>query len=83
MSIQTNPVQSRHAITDLLTQYVVGNVSDDSFSTICDLLELAPTSAQERAALAGFYLDAVAAGETELSLPKPEEMMDVFSIARA
>lgn len=83
MSIQTNPVQSRHAMSDLLAQYVIGNVSDDSFATFCDLLETAPASSEERLALTGFYLDAVAAGEAEVSLPKPEEMMDVFAIARA
>jgi hypothetical protein len=83
MSVQTTPAQNRNALSDLLSHYVVGNLPDATFSSVCDLMEEALASADERLAFAGFYLDALSAGETDLALPKPEEIMDVIQIARA
>jgi hypothetical protein len=77
------PAASRNAMSDLLSHYVAGDVPDTTFSTFCDLLEDLPASADERLAFAGFFLDALSAGEPDLALPKAEEIMDVIQIARA
>lgn len=80
------PTLSRTAPNDLsvlLTRFVAGEIAESALTTVCDLLEETPVSAEERLAFARFYLDAHSCGESEHALPRAEEIADVIQIARA
>lgn len=72
-----------NAYATLLARYVAGDIADEAMDTFCSAMDDADLSGSERLAMARFYLDAVAAGETEHILPRAEEMADVLQIARA
>lgn len=67
----------------LLTRFVAGDIAESALTTVCDLLEETPVSAEERLAFARFYLDALSTGDDEHALPRAEEIADVIQIARA
>lgn len=72
-----------HALSVLLTRFVAGEIAESALTTVCDLLEETPASAEERIAFARFYLDALSTGDSEHALPRAEELADVIQIARA
>lgn len=82
MTTATLPTRP-HAFAALLDRYVSGNVADAAFAAVCDVTEEADASPAERLAFARFYLDVLASGETDVPLPRPEELADVLQIARA
>ena len=72
-----------HALTSLLTGYLTGAVDDSVMNRFDDLFEDAPASAQERAAFARFYLDALAADDVAEALPTPTEVPGILGLVRA
>lgn len=66
-----------------LAGYVSGDVSDDAMARFDALFEDATASAEERAAFARFYLDALASGEYADALPHPAEVDGILAVARA
>ena len=72
-----------HAFALLLDRYVSESLGDAAFSAVCDLTDDADATPAERLAFARFYLDVLAAGETDIALPKADEIADVLRIARA
>ena len=75
--------QASNAYAVLLTRYVAGDLEEQTFDAFCATLDDSMATAEERLALAGFYLDAIASGDTEHALPRAEEIADVLTIARA
>lgn len=75
--------QATHAYAALLTRYVVGDLEEQTFDALCSTLDDSVATSDERLALAGFYLDALAAGDTAHALPRADEIADVLTIARA
>lgn len=74
---------SGNAYATLLARYVAGDIAEQTLDTFCSTMDEADLTAAERLAMARFYLDALAAGDTEHALPRPEEIADVLQIARA
>lgn len=74
---------SANAYTALLLRYVAGDLEAQTLDSICQSIDDADATPAERLAYARFCLDALAAGDTDLVLPRPEEVADVLLIARA
>ncbi len=72
-----------HALTSLLAGYIAGAVDDSVMSRFDELFEDAPASAQERAAFARFYLDALATDDIEEALPTAIEVPGILGLVRA
>lgn len=72
-----------NAYAALLARYVAGQIEEQTLDRVCSAIDDTTATAEERLAFAGFYLDALAAGESEHALPRPEEVADVLLIARA
>jgi len=81
MATLTTPRTS--TLAALLAGYVSGDVSDDAMARFDDLFQDISASADERAAFARFYLDALDAGEYAEALPHPSEVAGILSLARA
>ena len=71
-----------HALSHLLAHYITGQVAEAQFADFSELFDEAEASADERAAFAHFYLDALT-HDGEVKLPKVEELQDVLAIVRA
>ena len=71
-----------HALSHLLARYITGQVAEAQLADFTDLFDEADVSADERAAFAHFYLDALMS-EGEVKMPKADELADVLAIARA
>lgn len=72
-----------HPLARMFSYCVGGQMEPSSLSAVCDLLEEVPASADERAALAHFYLDLLEEGDGMGALPPASEIADVLSIVRA
>lgn len=72
-----------HAFALLLDRYVSETLPDAAFAAVCDLTDATDATPAERLAFARFYLDVLNSGETDIALPRAEEIADVLQIARA
>lgn len=72
-----------NAYATLFARCVAGDIAVETLDTFCTAMDDADLTASERLAMAGYYLDAMAAGETEHILPRADEIADVLQIARA
>ena len=78
----SHSVQRTHALSLLLGRYIAGEIAEAQFTDVNDLLDDTNATSEERAAFARFYLDALSY-DGEVKLPKPEELNDILTIARA
>ena len=77
-----SPSRSAGALTLLLARYVAGQVAETQLFGLSNLLDEADATADERAAFASFYLEALNDGE-DLALPKADELNEFLGMTRA
>lgn len=70
------------ALSLLLARYIAGEMAESQFEEISAMLDESEASSEERAAFARFYLDSMSTGN-EIKMPKPIEVKDMLTIARA
>ncbi len=79
------PSHSQHrvnAMSLLLARYITGEIAEAQFADVTDLLDETDASANERAAFARFYLDALTL-DGDVKMPRTEEVSEILNIARA
>lgn len=83
MPTVTRTAAPAHPLALLLARYVSGHLDAQALDAVCDGLEDAGASAEERAALAYFYLEALEEGLGADALPSAAEVCHVLGVARA
>lgn len=81
MTTALRPAPNAYAV--LLARYVAGEIAESALDAVCSAIDDTEATSDERLAFARFYLDALAAGESDLALPRADEVADVLQIARA
>ena len=75
-------LQRAQALSLLLGRYLAGEIADAQFAEVTDLLDETDASAEERAAFARFYLDALST-DGIVKMPKTDDLGEILTIARA
>ena len=78
----SHSLQRTQALSLLLGRYISGEIAEAQLADVTELLDETDASADERAAFARFYLDALSA-DGEVKMPKTDELSDILNIARA
>ncbi|MFN3596956.1 MAG: hypothetical protein ACK41D_06770 [Rubricoccaceae bacterium] len=83
MPTVTRTAPPAHPLALLFARYISGDLDARALGAVCDGLEDADASAEERAALAHFYLEALEEGLGADALPDAAEVRHVIGVARA
>ena len=68
----------------LFARYLIGQIAESTWARIMETLDLEAASAEEREAIAEFYLHALRdLGSDGVKLPRPDEVADLLAAIRA